>query len=130
MAKVAPKSVDDYIDAQPEAAQKVLRRVRAVIRRAIPRVEEVISYQIPAYKLPAGTVIFFAGWKRHYALYPVSESLVATLEKKPVPYVFSKGTMRLPLDKPVPAELIARIVKHRAKEIAGHRTKAAAARKR
>jgi uncharacterized protein YdhG (YjbR/CyaY superfamily) len=76
-------------------------------------------------------VIFFAGWKRHYALYPVSERLVAALAKTPAHCTFSKGTMRLPLDKPVPAELIARIVKLRLKEVTGRGpAKAAAARKR
>ncbi len=62
------KSVDDYIAWQPASAQTVLQRVRAAIRRAVPQAEEVISYNMPAYKLHGEVVICFAGWKNHYAL--------------------------------------------------------------
>ena len=128
MAKTDYQSVDAYIGAQPEAVQRVLRRVRAAILAALPRAEEVISYQIPAYKQDGGTVIFFAGWKQHYSLYPVSEHLVTALGKEVARYTVSKGTMRLPLDEPVPAKLIARIAKLRRREVA-ELTKAKAAAK-
>ena len=58
MAKTDFKSVDDYIPSQPEANQTVLELVRSTIRKALPKVEETISYPVPAYKLPGGTVIF------------------------------------------------------------------------
>lgn len=64
MAKTAFKSVDEYIAAQPEAVPDVLKRVRDSIRRAIPAAEELISYQIPAYKLHSGRMIYFSGWKK------------------------------------------------------------------
>lgn len=118
MANTAYKSVDEYIGAQPKAGRGVLKRVRAILRAALPRGEEVISYQIPAYKQDGRTVIYSAGWKAHYSLYPVSERLVAALGEDPAPYTFSKGTMRLPLDEPVPANLIARIAKLCAKDMA------------
>jgi uncharacterized protein YdhG (YjbR/CyaY superfamily) len=126
MAKTSFRSVEEYIASQPEAAQAVLKRVRSIIRKALPRAEEVISYQIPAYKMPWGTVIFFAGWKQHYSLYPASEALVAAFKKELAPYALSKGTIRLPLHERVPATLIERIAKFRAKEVAERRPPAKA----
>ncbi|MGE0503113.1 MAG: iron chaperone [Rhizobiaceae bacterium] len=113
------QSVDDYIASQPEATQAVLNRVRAIVRRALPKAEEVISYQIPAYKLPGGTALFFAGWKEHYSVYPASEAIVAALGEALEGYKMSKGTIRFPLDKPVPAKLIERFAKLRGEEVAG-----------
>ena len=119
MAKTDFKSVDEYIAAQPEGARPILKRVRSTIRKAVPGAQEVISYQIPAYKLPAGAVLYFAGWKQHYSLYPATAGLVATLKDDLGPYKISKGTIRFPLSAPVPVKLIERIAKLRAKEVAG-----------
>ena len=113
------KSVDEYIASQPEAVQEILGRVRSAIREAVPRAEEVISYQIPAYKLHSGPVLYFAGWKQHYSLYPASERVVAAFKDELAPYEVSKGTIRFPLSEPVPVKLIGRIAKFRAKEVAG-----------
>jgi uncharacterized protein YdhG (YjbR/CyaY superfamily) len=83
MAKTDFKSVDEYIASQPEAAQGVLELVRSSIRKAVPNAEESISYKIPTYKLRGDPVIYFAGWKQHYSLYPAtaapSISVAATL---------------------------------------------------
>ncbi len=117
MAKTAFASVDRYLAAQPPAARAVLERVRAAIRKAVPTAEECISYQIPAYKLPGGTVIHFAGWKAHYALYPASALVVATFGDELTGRDMSKGTIRFPLDEKVPVGLIGRIAKLRAKEV-------------
>jgi uncharacterized protein YdhG (YjbR/CyaY superfamily) len=116
MAKTNFKSVDDYIATQPETVQAILERVRGTIRKAVPRAQEVISYQIPAYKLDGGAVIYFAGWKEHYSLYPASDRLVKAFKSDLAPYKISKGTIRFPLDEPVPAKLIADIAKFRAQE--------------
>jgi uncharacterized protein YdhG (YjbR/CyaY superfamily) len=116
MAKTDFKSVDEYIGSQPEAVQAVLKRVRGTIRKAVPGAEEVISYQIPAYKLDGGPVLYFAGWKQHYSLYPVTEQLVETFKDELAPYKVEKGTIRFPLSQPVPVKLIERIAKFRAKE--------------
>ena len=97
MAKTAYKSVDQYIAAQPAPVQPALRRLRGIIRKAVPRAEEVISYQIPAYKLPGATVIYFAGWKQHVSLYPASPELVAEFRHELAPYELSKGTIRAKL---------------------------------
>jgi len=129
MAKTDFKSVDEYIAAQPEAARPVLQAVRRAIRAALPEATEVISYQIPAYKLPGGTAIYFAGWKEHYSLYPLGGAIIEEFAKELAPYEFNnKGTLRLPLAEPVPAKLIGRLAKFRAKEIAA--SKLAATRKR
>jgi uncharacterized protein YdhG (YjbR/CyaY superfamily) len=116
MAKTDFKSVNEYIAAQPDPVRPVLRRVRTIIRKAIPGAEEVISYQIPAYRLPTGNVLYFAGWKQHYSLYPATARVVQALKDELAPYKMSKGTIRFPLSGPIPAKLIERIAKLRAKE--------------
>ena len=128
MAKSTFKSVDEYIAAQPEAAQAIFTRVRSTIRKALPRAEEVISYQIPTYKLHNRAVLYFAGWKKHYSLYPATERVVAEFVDELSHYEVRKGTIRFPLSEPVPVKLIGRIAKFRAKEVA-EREKAKAPRK-
>jgi uncharacterized protein YdhG (YjbR/CyaY superfamily) len=120
MAKTDFKSVDDYIATQPEDVQAILKRVRSTIRKALPGAIEVISYQIPAYKLHGERVIYFAGWKQHYSLYPATERLIAAFKDDLSPYLEkpNKGTLRFPLSQPIPVKLIARIAKFRAKEAA------------
>jgi len=119
MAKTNFRSVDEYIASQPEATQRVLGRVRRVIRKAMPGAEEVISYQIPAYKLQGRAALYFAGWKEHYSIYPSTDRLVAAFKDDLAPYEISKGTIRFPLADPVPVKLIEGIAKFRAKEEAG-----------
>jgi uncharacterized protein YdhG (YjbR/CyaY superfamily) len=110
-------TVSDYIAAQPPAARKVLRQVRSAIRKALPKAEEAISYQIPAYKLDGRIVIYFAGWREHYSIYPATGRLLDTFKKLLEPYEKSnKGTIRFPLSEPVPAKLIADIARFRARE--------------
>jgi uncharacterized protein YdhG (YjbR/CyaY superfamily) len=116
MPKTNFKTVDEYIAAQPETAQVVLKRVRSTIRKALPGAEEVISYKIPAYKLPGGVALYFAGWKQHYSLYPAGERLVAAFKDQLASCTVSKGTIRFPLSEPVPVKLIEGIAKFRAKE--------------
>ena len=118
MAKKDFKSVDEYIATHPADVQAVLRQVRGAIRRAIPDAEEVISYQIPAYKLPGGVVLWFAGWKQHYSIYPANDRLAKVLKNELAPYTINKGTIRFPLSQTVPAKLIERIAKFRAAEVA------------
>jgi len=118
MAKTDADTVDAYIARQPEDVQRVLERVRSIIRKAVPGGEEVISYAIPAYKLHGSTVLFFAGWKEHYSLYPAGEELDPEFKDELAPYKRSKGTIRFPLSEPVPAKLIERIAMFRAKQIA------------
>jgi uncharacterized protein YdhG (YjbR/CyaY superfamily) len=116
MPKTDFKSVDEYIRTHPDAVQSVLRRVRSAIRKALPGADEVISYQIPAYRLSEGNVLYFAGWKQHYSLYPATAGVVAAFGRELEPYEVRKGTIRFPLSRPVPVRLIERIAKLRAKE--------------
>ena len=131
MAKTDFTSVDEYIASHPEAVQRVLKRVRSTIRKAVPGAEEMISYKIPTYKLDGRPVIYFAGWKEHYSLYPSGDRLVLAFKDDLAKYEVSKGTIRFPLSEPVPVKLIDGIVKFRVKEVAGRdKAKAAAPRKR
>jgi uncharacterized protein YdhG (YjbR/CyaY superfamily) len=116
MTKAAVPTVAGYIAAQPRSARSALTRVRRIIRRALPDAEETISYKIPAYKLDGRAVLYFAGWKEHYSLYPVSAGLAAALDAAPGAYEIRKSTIRFPLGKAVPATLIERIAKLRARE--------------
>lgn len=116
MATTNFKTVDEYIASKEPKTQEVLQRVRAIIRKALPGADEVISYQIAAYKLSGARVIYFAGWKEHYSLYPAGPPLVAAFGDEIARYKISKGTIRFPLSEPIPAKLIERIAKFRAKE--------------
>jgi uncharacterized protein YdhG (YjbR/CyaY superfamily) len=122
MAKTDYPSVDAYLAAQPAAARSVLRRVRGILRKALPGATEGISYQIPVYKLGGAMVLYFAGFQRHYSLYPATARLVEALGAELEGYLHSKATLRFPLAEPVPARLITRIAKLRAAE-AAERTK-------
>lgn len=118
MAKAPFKSVDDYIDAQPLSARGALEQVRNIIRKTLPGAEEIISYNIPGYKQYGERVIFFAGFKKHFSLYPVKADIVSALKNELARYEKSTGTVRFPLNEPVPKKLIARIVKLRAQQAA------------
>ncbi len=125
VAKNNVLSMDEYIASRPEAVRGVLERVRSILRRALPGAEEVISYQMPAYKINGRVVIFFAAWQEHYSIYPAIGRLQEEFKEELAPYKVSKGTIRFPLSRPVPATLIARIAKFRALEVAA-RSKAKA----
>ena len=118
MRKADFTNVDEYISAQAKTAQVVLRRVRSTLRKALPGAEEVISYKIPAYRLHGRIVLYFAGWKQHYSLYPAGERLVAAFKDQLASCKLSKGTIRFPLCEPVPVKLIEHIAKFRAEDAA------------
>jgi uncharacterized protein YdhG (YjbR/CyaY superfamily) len=129
MAKTDYRSVDDYIAAQPAPTRAALARVRAVIRKALPRATEGISYQIPVYKVDGAMVLYFAGYARHYSIYPATTGVIGALKKELAGLVHSKATIRFPVGAAVPARLIGRIAKLRAAE-AAERVAAKAAKKR
>jgi uncharacterized protein YdhG (YjbR/CyaY superfamily) len=116
MAKTDFKSVDEYIATFPEGVPPILSRVRGAIRKALPGAEEAISYQIPTYRLHGVYVVYFAGWKQHYSLYPATGHLVAAFKDDLAPYEVRKGTIRFPLSQPIPVKLIERLAKFLAKE--------------
>jgi len=110
----APKSVDDYIAAQPEPMRPKLEKVRDTIRKAVPDAVEGIGYAMPGYKLHGKPLLYFAGFAQHYSLFAASGSFFATLADELKEYETRKGTVHFPLDKPVPVKLISRIAKLRA----------------
>ena len=130
--RTAPRNTDEYIAGFPPAVQPVLERVRNTIRKAVPGAEETISYSIPTFKLHGRYVLYFAGWQRHYSLYPSTDRLIAAFQDELAPYeVSGKGTIRFPLSEPVPVKLIQAIAKFRAKEVAGSaKARTAAGKKR
>jgi len=107
--------IDDYFAAQP----KILGRVRAAIRKAMPDAEETISYNIPTYKIGGRAVLYLAGWKEHFSIYPIS----AAFGDEVKPYVAGKGTLQFPLTEKAPIALISRIAKFRATEARAKRKK-------
>lgn len=118
MIKRTPQSIDEYIAAEPREVQVALERVRDAIHKAVPKAEETISYKIPAFKLDGRILLYFAGWEKHYALYPAGSAKVREAFKDELArYEVRKGTIRFPLSQPVPVTLIRRIAKFRAKEI-------------
>ena len=109
-----PSTVDEYIAGYPEEIQALLERVRATVKKAAPKAEEVISYNIPGYKLN-GMLVWFAAFSKHIGLYPRGSG-IENFKKELAGYKTSKGTVQFPFDKPLPLGLISRIVKYRVKE--------------
>jgi uncharacterized protein YdhG (YjbR/CyaY superfamily) len=107
-------SVDEYIAAQPAAAQRALRRVRAAIREAIPQAQEIIAYNIPGYKLEGASVVQFAASKDHYALYLSTAPIVKAFGDELRNFKVGKGTIRFSYGDPIPESLIQRIARFRA----------------
>jgi uncharacterized protein YdhG (YjbR/CyaY superfamily) len=91
-----------------------LELVRGAIRKAVPKAEESISYNIPTYKLGGKAVLYFAGWKKHYSIYPVTAGILAGLQDESAPHKVVKSTLQFPLSAPVPVALIKKIAKLRA----------------
>jgi uncharacterized protein YdhG (YjbR/CyaY superfamily) len=107
-AKTA-KNIDNYIGDFPPDVQLMLQKVRTEIRKAAPQAEEAIKYQMPTFVLN-GNLIHFAGYKNHIGLYPGSKP-IEEFKDELTRYETSKGTIRLPLDKPIPVGLISKITK-------------------
>jgi len=118
MKERVPRTVDEYVAAQPEALRPKLEQVRSAIRRAVPDAQEGIGYGMPGYKLNGKRLLYFAGFRHHYSLFAASGTFFASLEEELKGYEQRKGTVRFPLDKPVPVKLISRIAKLRAAGIA------------
>ena len=112
--KISPENIDEYIAAFPEDVQVILEKVRQTIREAAPDAQEKISYQIPTFAL-YGNLVHFAAYKKHIGFYPASSGIDKFKEILSA-YELSKGTVRFPLDKPIPYDLIREIVAFRVKE--------------
>lgn len=111
------KTVAEYIKMFPENVQELLEKIRETIRKNAPEAIESISYQMPAYKLNGKPVVYFAGYKNHIGLYATPTGH-AEFASELAAYKQGKGSVQFPLNKPIPFDLISRIVAFRVKEIA------------
>jgi uncharacterized protein YdhG (YjbR/CyaY superfamily) len=110
------KTIDEYIAAFPKEVQDVLEKIRSAIRESAPKAEEAISYGIPAFRLnDSRGSVYFAGWKNHIGFYP-TPSGVEAFKKELAPFKQEKGSVQFPLDKPIPYDLVKKIVGYRVTE--------------
>src|SRR5437667_2951169 len=110
---VAPKSVDEYLAGIPEPARSTLNKVRAAIRSVVPaEATEAISYRIPAFRYK-GPLVGFAAFSNHCSFFPMSSSVIEAFKNELKDFHTSKGTIRFPVDKPLSAALVKKLVKAR-----------------
>jgi uncharacterized protein YdhG (YjbR/CyaY superfamily) len=112
--QAAPRTIDEYIAGFPQDIQAILEQIRRTIRKAAPGAEEAIKYQMPTFTLE-GNLVHFAAFKNHIGFYPVPTG-IEKFKKELSVYEGGKGSVKFPLDKPIPYDLISRIVKFRVKE--------------
>ncbi|MBU2611866.1 MAG: DUF1801 domain-containing protein [Chloroflexi bacterium] len=112
--QTAPKTIDEYIAGFPPDVRAILEKMRMTIREAAPDAEEAIKYRMPTFTLQ-GNLVHFAVFKKHIGFYPVPTGIEAFKDELSV-YAGGKGSVQFPLDKPIPFDLIGRIVKFRVKE--------------
>jgi uncharacterized protein YdhG (YjbR/CyaY superfamily) len=108
-AKKSSTTIDGYISTFPPHIQAILENVRQAIRNAAPEATETISYGIPTFDLHGKHLVFFAGWKRHISIYPLPAGDGA-FQQKIAPYKQVKSTIQLPLDQPMPYDLVSELV--------------------
>ena len=113
----APKTVPDYIATAPRDQRAALTKLRRTIKAAAPKANEIVSYGMAGFKQSGKRVAYFAYWKAHIALYGTSYDFIKAHAAELKPYLESKGTLQFPADKPLPYDLVTRIVKARIAEI-------------
>ncbi|HLO35517.1 MAG TPA: DUF1801 domain-containing protein [Candidatus Deferrimicrobium sp.] len=113
----APSSVDDYLAALPEQRRRVVEEIRRTVRAAAPEATEAIAYDMPALRSHRGRfLVSYAAYANHYSLFPASGAVVDALGDRLAPYLAGKATLRFPADRPIPLDLVARVVEVRAAE--------------
>ena len=116
--RTAPRNVDEYLASVAEPARSTLKKVRAAIRSAVPaEATECISYGMPAFK-NKGVLVWFAAFSDHCSLFPTG-SVIEAFKKELKGFSTSKGTIQFPMDKPLPAALVKKLVKARIAQIEG-----------
>lgn len=108
------RTIDEYISSFPEDVQALLEKMRSAIKESAPEAEETISYRIPTFRLN-GNLVHFAAFKNHIGFYPTSSGIGA-FKKELSMYKVSRGTVQFPKDKPIPFDLVRKIVRFRVKE--------------
>jgi uncharacterized protein YdhG (YjbR/CyaY superfamily) len=113
----APTSVEDYMAALPDERRAVLEELREAIKAAAPEATETIAYQMPAFRSHGRQfLVSYAAYKNHYSLFPASGAVVEALGEELTPYLAGKGTIRFPVDRPLPAALVTKVAKVRLAE--------------
>lgn len=109
------KNMDEYIETFPKDVQNILEKIRQTIKKAAPEAVEVISYQMPTFKLNGKNLVHFAAFKNHIGFYPIPSGIEA-FKTELSSYKQGKGSVQFPMDKPIPYDLVKKIVDYRAKE--------------
>jgi len=113
--QTAPKNIDEYIAGFPKDVQEILEKIRMTIRKAAPDAEETMSYHMPTFTLKGHYLVYFAAFKKHIGFYPAPIGN-AEFKEDLSAYEAGKGTVKFPFDKPIPFDLISKIVMFRAQE--------------
>jgi uncharacterized protein YdhG (YjbR/CyaY superfamily) len=116
MSKGQYKTIDEYIARFPKNVREILEELRRVIRESAPKAEETISYGIPTFDLNGRHLVHFAAYKNHVGFYPGGSSGIKAFKKELSPFKTSTGTVQFPIDKPIPFDLVRKIVRFRVKE--------------
>jgi len=109
------ETIDEYIATFPRNVRDILEELRRIIRESAPKSEETISYGIPTFDLDGKHLVHFAAYKNHIGFYPTSSG-ITRFKKELSRYALSRGTVRFPINEPIPFDLIRKIVKYRVKE--------------
>lgn len=115
MSRPTAASIDEYISEFPDDTREKLTEIRELIRSLVPDATETISYAIPTFDLDGKHLVHFAGFKNHIGFYPTPSGLVA-FQDELAPYLTGKGTAQFPLGKPLPVDLIRKVVEFRIAE--------------
>ncbi|KAA0274144.1 MAG: hypothetical protein EDM79_08780 [Chloroflexi bacterium] len=114
------KIMDEFISKYPPKVQTILQRIRSVIHRSAPGAEEAMSYGIPTFRLNGKNLVHFSAFKEHIGFYP-TPSGIAKFKKELSAYEGAKGSVKFPLNKPIPYALIGKITQYRVKEVMGEK---------
>ena len=114
-----PTTVEDYLAALPDDRRAAVQLLRETIRAAAPDATELISYQMPAFKVQGRFLVSYAAFRQHYSLFPASDAVVSALGDALTPYLAAKATIRFPAGAPIPTSVVTRVVSARLAELAG-----------
>jgi uncharacterized protein YdhG (YjbR/CyaY superfamily) len=116
-----PKSVEEYLDALPDDSRATLEKIRQAIKVAAPMATEKIGYGMPGFSHDGRYLVYYAAFKDHCSFFPASNGVMQEFAKELERYEVSKGTIRFPIGKPLPATLVKKLVKARVREIEARR---------